>query len=209
MIKLAIADDHKMFCAGLRSIIETKNDIEVIKSVPNGALLLEYLENNEVDIILMDINMPEVNGIEASKIILEKYKSTRIIILSMLKKPLIIRELLKIGVHGYILKDTETKELLNAIYAVNEYKKYYDPRVKEVFLEYFSKSKYPETIKLTARETEILKLIYKGNTTQEIADKLFISPYTVETHRKNLMIKSGCKNALELAKYYTENELLI
>jgi len=209
MIKLAIADDHKMFCSGLRSMLEEEKDLTIVKTASNGKELLDYLKTNTVDIVLLDINMPEINGIEASKFIIENYKSIKIIILSMYKKPLIIRELLKINVHAYILKDTDKKELIIAIRTVLENKKYYDPRVKEVFMEYYSKGEYTDKIQLTPREKEIIYLIYEGKTSQFIAEELFISQYTVDTHRKNLMLKTGCKNAIELAKFYHDNELLI
>ena len=209
MIKLVIADDHKMFSSGIRSMLDDEKDLEIVKSVHDGKELLEYLKTNTVDIILMDINMPKTNGIEASKFIIQNYKFTKIIILSMYKNPLIIRELIKINVHAYILKDTDRKELIIAIRTVLRNKKYYDPRVKEVFIEHFSKGEYTENVKLTPREKEIIKLIYEGKTSQSIADALFISQYTVDTHRKNLMLKTGCRNAIELAKYYRDNELLI
>jgi len=208
MIKIAIADDHQLFCAGIISMFEDETDIEVVISSPDGKELLDYLKNNKVDIVLLDINMPGINGIEASKFIIENYKNTKIIILSMYKKPLIIQELLKIGVHSYILKDTDLKELMKAIRKVLENKKYYDPRVKEEMITYLSDNSLHEQINLTVREKEIIKLIYEGNTSQEMANKLFISQYTVETHRKNLMLKTGSKNALELAKFYSDNELL-
>lgn len=208
MIKIAIADDHKMFCAGIQSMLESESDIDIVKSFNDGKALLNHLKNNKIDIVILDINMPGINGIEASRFITENYRSTKIIILSMYKKPLIIQELLKIGIHSYILKDTDLKELMKAIRAVLENKKHYDPRVKEELMDYLSENNLHSQINLTSREKEIIKLIYQGNTSQEMANKLFISQYTVETHRKNLMFKTGAKNALELAKFYSDNELL-
>ena len=208
MIEIVIADDHKMFCAGIKSILEDVNDIEIIKSVPNGKLLLEYLQNNTADVILLDINMPEINGIDASKYILKHYQKTKIIILSMYKQPLVVGELLKIGVQGYILKDTEKGELLKAIRAVSKGIRYYDNRIKDIIMDSYITEIKSGSINLTPREQQILALICEGKTTQQIAKKLFISTSTVETHRKNILSKTGTNNALSLAKFARDNMLL-
>ena len=209
MIKIAIADDHRMFCAGLSAMLEEEENIQIVKTIPNGKLLLDYLKDHSVDIVLMDINMPEINGIEASKQILKYDRKTKIIILSMYKQPMIIRKLLALGVHAYILKETEKGNLLSAIEAVMEGKTYYDGMVRDVLLEDYSSDNQFHNCQLTPREEEIIKLISNGFTTQEIAGKLFISQYTVETHRKNLLAKTGAKNALGLLKYARENGLVL
>jgi len=209
MIKIAIADDHKMFCSGLKAMLEDEEHIQIIKTVHNGKLLLEYLKNNPIDVVLMDINMPEINGIKASKYILKQYKKTKIIILSMYQQPLVVGELLKLGVHAYILKDTEKSELLKAINTVSKGEKYFDKRVTEVFMDNLYDPEVNERIKLTAREKQILKLICESKTTQQIASELFISPYTVETHRKNLLSKTSANNSLGLAKFAHENALFL
>ena len=209
MIRIAIADDHKMFCAGLKAMLEDEEHIQIIKTVHNGKLLLEYLKNNPIDVVLMDINMPEINGIKASKYILKQYKKTKIIILSMYQQPLVVGELLKLGVHAYILKDTEKSELLKAINTVSKGGKYFDKRVTEVFMDNLYNPEANERIKLTIREKQILKLICESKTTQQIASELFISPHTVETHRKNLLSKTSANNSMGLAKFANENALFL
>jgi DNA-binding NarL/FixJ family response regulator len=207
MIKIAIADDHTMFCQGVKSLLETYDDYKVVKIVENGELLLEYLKYNTVDVVLMDINMAILNGVEASKIVLKFYPKIKIIVLSMYKKPVIIRELLELGVHGYVLKDAEKGELVKTINHVLIGNKYFDSRVMEVFMDQFNSANHVKSIQLTPREKEILKLICKSYTSVQIADELNISQNTVESHRKNLLAKTSCNNSIGLVKFAYENEL--
>ncbi len=209
MIKIAIADDHTMFCDGIKSVLESADEFSVVKIVENGQLLLDFLAKNEVDIVLMDINMTVVNGVEASRKVLKLYPKIKIIVLSMYKKPAIIKELLELGVHAYVLKDAEKGELVKAIDKVILGEKYYDSRVKDVFLDQYLSPNKAVNIQVTPREKEILILICEGYTSQQIADKLFISSSTVETHRKNLLSKTGANNSAGLVKYAYENDIII
>ena len=209
MIKIVIADDHQMFSDGIAVLVESLCDCKVVKKVENGKLLLEYLKTNSPDIILLDINMPEINGIDASRIILKKYPDVKIIMLSMYKQPEIISELLEMGVHGYILKDADKKELKKAIAIISEDDKYYDTRVLSIFMNKFNSKTNPfEDTDLTPREIDILRLITKGYTSFQISELLNISVNTVTTHRKNLMIKSGTNNSASLIKYAYEKGLI-
>lgn len=209
MINIAIADDHTMFCDGIKSILESTDEYSVVKIVENGQLLLDFLSQNEVDIVLMDINMTVVNGVEASRKVLKLYPKIKIIVLSMYKKPVVIKELLELGVHAYVLKDAEKGELVRAINKVMLGEKYYDSRVKDAFLEQFLSPNKMVNIQLTPREKEILILICDSFTSQQIADKLFISSNTVETHRKNLLSKTAANNTAGLVKYAYENQIIM
>lgn len=209
MIKIIIADDHKMFSDGIYSMLSDENNIEVVKVVENGKLLLEFLENRmDTDIVLLDINMQELNGVEAAKQIVKLYPKIKIIIVSMYKSPTIIKELIELGVDAYILKDAGKVELLNAINTVIKNNKYFDEDVKNSFLEQFPSRKISSKIELTPREKEILKLICESFTTKQIAEALFISKNTVESHRKNLLSKTGSKNSIGLVKFAYENQLI-
>jgi len=209
MIKIIIADDHKMFSDGIYSMLSDENNIQIVKVVENGKLLLEYLKkNNNVDIILLDINMHEVNGIIAAKQIINFYPVIKIIIVSMYKRPTVIKELIELGVDGYILKDAGKGELLRAIKMVLKGEKFFDEDVKNSFLEQFSSRKVISKIELTPREKEILKLICESYTTKQIAETLFISKNTVESHRKNLLAKTGSKNSIGLVRFAYENQIM-
>lgn len=208
MIKIVIADDHKMFCEGVKSMLANQSNINIVKVVENGRLLLDYLTNSKVNIVLLDINMKEVNGVEAAKEIIKLYPETKIIILSMYKRPSIIKELIELGVDAYILKDAGKDELLSAINNVINNKKHFDEDVKDSFLEQYSARKIDTKIELTPREKEILKLICESYTTKQIAEALFISANTVESHRKNLLAKTGSKNSIGLVKFAYENQLI-
>ena len=209
MIEIVIADDHQMFSDGIAVLVESLCDCKVVNKIENGRDLLEYLATNDPDIILLDINMPEINGIDASKIILKKYPDVKIIMLSMYKEPEIISELLEMGVHGYVLKDADKDELRKAIDIVGEGDKYFDSRVLRIFMNKFnSTNKISEDTSFTPRELDILRYITQGFTSYKIAKKLFISVNTVNTHRKNLMIKSGTNNSASLIKYAYEKGLI-
>lgn len=208
MIRIAIADDHKMFSEGISIILKQFDEINTVVCFEDGRDLLEYMKKNPIDVILLDINMADVGGVEASNHILKKYPNTKIIIISMYKKPLIIQNLLEMGVHGYVLKDSGGKELMKAIKAVLNGEKYFDEEVKNTMIGQYTAQDNIADMQLTPREIEILKLIAKSLTSREIAEQLTISINTVETHRKNIMSKTNSVNSIALMRFAYENQLV-
>jgi DNA-binding NarL/FixJ family response regulator len=214
-IKVIIADDHQMFIDGIISALGGHATIDIVATANNGNQLLTLLEKEPVNVVLLDINMPEMNGIEAAKHIVEKFPEIGIIILSMYLEKEFIEELMRIGVSGYILKNTGIKELEQAILTVVSGKKYFSSDVALKMMDGQTNTAYAGDMLrhkenshgLTERELDVLKLIAREHTTPEIAEKLFISAYTVETHRKNLIRKLNVKNIAGLVKYAVQNGL--
>ncbi|WP_027420143.1 response regulator transcription factor [Crocinitomix catalasitica] len=208
MTNLIIADDHTVFREGLASFFKDEDEISVIAELGNGEEVLAMLPQLDVQIVLMDISMPKMDGIEASQMIKTKFPGVKIIMLTMHETQNYIRKLLDIGVDGYLLKTTSKSELFEAINTVLKGEKYYGTDVQKVFMNSFNSDKVSSDIKLTRREKEILDLICEELNTNEIADKLFISAYTVETHRKNLLSKTGSKNVAGLVKFAVQNKFV-
>lgn len=212
MIKIIIADDHQLFIDGIKSLVKSMKNMEIIAEVANGKLLLEALENNKCDIILMDINMPEMDGVEATKQVKTKYPSIKILMLTMFSNREYIEKLLRAGADGYLLKNTGKAELQEAIETIINGESYFSKEVTERIMEGLQKKKNAEKntyiVELTEREIEVLKLIVQEFTTAEIAEKLFISTHTVETHRKNLISKLNVRNIAGLVKYAMQNGLV-
>ena len=200
-----IADDHQMFIDGIKALIKNEKEIEVIGQALNGKALLLMLDAILPDIVLMDINMSEMDGIEATRTITQKYPMVKVIMLSMHSTKEFVAGLIEAGASGYILKNTGKKELVDAIQQVSKGKSYYSEEIMKLMMDSFknpaSKIQNPELQQLTEREKDVLKLIAAEFSTKEIADKLFISPNTVETHRKNLLSKLKAKNLAGLVKY--------
>ena len=208
MIRLIITDDHPVIRNGIRTILEEVDDIRIVAEVNDGLELLDTLETREADIILMDINMPNLNGLEATKKVKEKYPDVKIITFSQYDEKRFIKQALKSGASGYMLKNTPADEFLEAIRMVHQGGIYLSKELPNVFAEKGkprSNYLFPD---LTAREIDVLKLICQEKNTQEIADTLFISYNTVETHRGNLLLKVGVKNTAGLVKWAVENEIV-
>lgn len=212
MIKIIIADDHQLFIDGIKSLVKSMKKMEIIAEVSNGKQLLEVLESKSCDIILMDINMPEMDGVEATKQVKAKYPSIKILMLTMFSNREYIEKLLRAGADGYLLKNTGKEELQEAIDNIINGESYFSKEVTERIMEGLQKKKIAEKntyiVELTEREIEVLKLIVQEFTTAEIAEKLFISPHTVETHRKNLISKLNVRNIAGLVKYAMQNGLV-
>jgi len=208
MIKVAIVDDHKLFRQGLGVMLAAKEGIEVVEKYGSAIELLKFLPHIEVDLILLDIDMPELNGISATPQILKLNPSIKIIILSMHLSSIKIQEAVAAKVNGYILKTSSDEEVATAIRRVMEGKDYFDQEAQSALIESYRRKEDPAYIELTPREKEILKLVCEEMSTQEIADRLFISVHTAETHRRNILSKTGCKNSVGLVRYAIENELI-
>jgi len=210
MIKVLIADDHQMFVDGLKSLLEESTEISVVGEARNGREVLEICGEKEVDIVIMDINMPVMDGIQTTKELLKKKPSMKILGLSMFNDRDYIADMLKAGALGYILKNTGKENLLNAIHTLQSGASYLGEEVSKTLLNSFIKNgQVPQLIeKLSDREKEVLEYIATGLTTQEIAEKLFISKNTVETHRKNLLYKLKARNTAELVNNAYKQRLI-
>ncbi len=201
--KILIADDHEMIREGIKMLLKKNKDYQVIGEAVNGREAVNKYFLLKPDIIVLDISMPEQNGMEAAKEIIAGDASALIIILSMHDDEVYISQCIDIGVKGFVVKSESGKELDLAIQAVLDNRSYFSSRVQEVIVKkYTTASKRNREIKiqLTKREIEIVKLIAEGLKSHQIADKLFISPRTVETHRANLMKKVEANNSIELIK---------
>lgn len=204
-IKIIIADDHKITRQGLRSLLEKEPDMEVTAEAENGRIAVELANSLLPDVIIMDVSMPDLNGMEATRQIVGKLSQVKIIALSMHSDTLFVTEMLKSGVRGYLLKDCAFEELAGAIRSVMAGKTYLSPSISEVvvngYLHRMTNSETGGTEILTAREREILQMIAEGRSTKQIALKLHISVKTVETHRRQIMSKLNIFSVAELTKY--------
>lgn len=211
-VKILLADDHKIVRYGIKLMLQSQAGINVVDEAGNGLEVLNKLEVNIVDLVIMDINMPEMDGIKATKEIREKYPETKVLALSMSNDELHIRQMIQAGASGYIMKSAGRSELKSAITSIMEGKHYFSGEATQSIMMDLvkgkNKSKTPEIVHITDRELEILELIVKEHTNQEIAKKLFISSRTVDAHRRNLLQKTGARNTAGLVKYAFQHNLI-
>ena len=200
-----IADDHNLFREGLVEFLNNLPEITDLYQANNGQEVIELLKKQSIDVVLLDINMPVMDGIATAKSMKKKWPKVKII---MHDTHEYIRQVLDLGVDGYLLKTTSLSELQTAIKTVCEGEKYYGKAVQQSFINSFSKQNMVQEVKLTKREKEILTLICEELNTNEIAERLFISNYTVESHRKNLLAKTGAKNVAGLVKFALQNKII-
>lgn len=209
MISIAITDDHTIVIEGIKTMLKSNKDIEIVQSFENLNDTFEQL-NASVEVLLLDINLPDGNGINACKTLLEKHKNLKIIALTNFEDSIFIKQILKNGAMGYLLKNTSKTELTEAIKEVNNGNRYLPKKISDILLNDsigIDNSSY-FIPKLTVREKEILSLIIAEFTTDEIASKIFISAKTVESHRSNLMQKLGAKNTAGLVRVAFEKGLV-
>lgn len=213
-IKVLIADDHEMVRLGVRSLIEEDSRIEVVGEAKDGREVVELILDKHPNVILMDINMPGVNGIATTELIKKSYSYIKVLVLSVHNEVEYIKEMVRAGASGYLMKTCSKEELLEAITTVYSGNKYFDDEVMEklesgVHAD-IKKSAYEEKLleKLTKREKEILLMLANGFENSEISDKLNISVRTVETHRFNLMKKLEVNSFNKLIKFVVDNKIL-
>ena len=203
-----------MFADGISSILDTEADINVIGKCLDGPSVLEFLKTNKVDVLLLDVNLPGMSGIDVCKTVTAKHPEVKVIAISMFNEESFVTEILNNGAKGYVLKNTGRDELLKAINTVLTGKSYFSDDVTETIMKGLmnqrtgSKKTKKELPKISRREKEVLDLIVKEHTTQEIAKKLFISLKTVESHRSNLLAKLNARNTAGLVRITMENNLL-
>ncbi|MFM2049236.1 MAG: hypothetical protein RI955_1784 [Bacteroidota bacterium] len=211
-IKIIIADDHKMMIDGLLSMLSDEKNMEIIGVANNGEEVLKILETKNADLVLTDINMPLMNGIELTKALKQKYSSIKILALSMFGDIEHIQEMLNAGISGYVLKNTGNKELVDAINSIANGGTYYDNDVAAEMMRSLTQNNQKkvaiEKVNLTDREIEIVKLIAKEMNNAAIGDALFISERTVESHRKNIYRKTNTTNIVGLLKFAFANGLI-
>ena len=200
-IKLLIADDHKILLDGIVSLLQSEKSFEVAGTAHNGYEVMELVNKNEYDVCLLDINMPGMDGMEAAKIIKASKPEIKIIMLTTYNDREIISELIHIGASGYLLKNSDKLELVEAIKKVMSGRYYFSAEVEEIIMQGVAEKKNTEVIVLTDREIEIVKLLGKEYTNEKIAAELHISYRTVETHRKNIMQKTKSHNLAGLLKH--------
>jgi len=212
-IKILIADDHAMIRDGLKNLIRQNHEYQVVGEATGGHETLELFSTLLPDLLIVDISMPDMNGMEVSRLILQDHQDAKIIVFSMYDDEDYISRCIELGVKGYVIKNESGMELEHAIKSVLQGETYFSRQVQDVIFKNFSehigkRKQREESIKLTQRELEIVKLISEGFTSQQMADKLAISSRTVETHRANLMKKVGVRNAIELVKKIQSMELI-
>ncbi len=195
-IKIILADDHKIVLDGINMILSSNDEFNVIGEFENGQEVLDFLNNNAVDVVVMDINMPLMDGITCSRHIKEKHPETKVIILTMYPQKSFIEEIIKIGIDGCLLKNNTGKELSDAIIRVTSGKSYYDQ-----IQTFDSNEDKVKKYKLSEREIEIIQSLAEGLSSADIADKYFISLHTVKTHRKNILKKLNLHATPELIQY--------
>ncbi len=214
-IKILLADDELLFRKGIAFLLEREQNIKIVFEASDGSKILDYLSTNKnhPDIILMDLKMPNLNGVEATKIIQKEYPEIKIIALTSYDSKSFINNMIQVGASSYLIKNATPTEM---IFTINEVAKngfYYNDSVLQTIndcvvpLPKNIKSSFDDDF-LTSREKEVLELICKQFNTQEIADKIFISPRTVEGHRTNLLLKTECKNIAGLVVYAIQNKII-
>jgi two-component system nitrate/nitrite response regulator NarL len=205
MINLLIADDHQVVIDGLKSLLSLEDDFQVVGEAQNGKMVLEALKDQKIDVVLLDINMPEMDGIETARRMREQHPNVKILILTMYNRPEFIRNIIEVGASGYVLKNAGKDELINSIRKVERGEDYFSLSVTNTLMDSFKSGTESSKVELTKRERGVLTLIAEANKTSEIAEKLFISTHTVNTHRKNLLSKLNIKNTAGLVRYAIEN----
>ncbi len=203
IIKVLLADDHQIVLDGLKMILDANEQITVVGEAENGVKVLEFLEKNYVDIVVLDINMPEMDGIRCSKKIKEKFPHVKIIILTMYAQKSFIQEIVQIGIDGCLIKNNTGKELAQAITRVHSGMSYYDQ-----IQNFNSEDQSVKQHQLTERELDIIRALSEGLSSSQIGEKLFISEHTVKTHRKNILKKLDIHNSAELVQYAINNSII-
>ncbi len=201
MITVAIAEDHQALIDGIKSYIRYEDDIQVIGQANDGEALLKLVRLKQPKVVLCDIRMPKMDGIQATTTILKEFPHTKVVAFTMFDQTEAVQQMLKAGAHGYILKNSSLEVVLEAIRSVAKGNTYFD---KKIVLEQNKKNSSKSV--LSKREREILQLIAKGNTSHQIADSLFIGKSTVDTHRKNMIRKLGLSGPGELLRYAVEKK---
>jgi len=208
-IRILIADDHGVVAEGLKHVVESQGDMQVVAIVGDGREAVRVAKEQTPDVVLMDLSMPELNGADATRAILERDSHCKVIVLSMYVEREYVRRALKAGASGYVVKRSAAKEVVDAIRAVHAGQRYLSPRVADVVIDdYAGDAKGDLLEKLSAREREVLQLLAEGRTGAEIAARLALSQKTVETYRARLVEKLGIRDVAGLVKFAIQRGLV-
>lgn len=210
MIKVLIVDDHDLFAEGVRSMFKPEDEIAVVNHTKNGNQVISMLEQAEVDLILMDIDMPIIDGIATMELLQANGFNIPILMLTMHQSMRQIKDALEKGAQGYILKDASKEELIDAIQKTSARQNYFHPKINDQVFDYFrgKNKKSPGMSDLSEREKEIIQCLADGLNGKAIANKLFISEHTVKTHRRNIMHKLHVKTSAELVRLAIEKGII-
>jgi len=209
-ISVIIADDHRLIRTGIKLLLEDNDEIELVAEAENGEELIELVSQFEPDVILLDLTMPKLDGLASMDIILKKYPDTSIIILSMHENPEFVQKSVDAGALSYLLKNVSKEELINTIKTVTFGKKSFSPIINEMLVkgQLEARKLKSESVKITRREKEVLECLLKGMSTKQMADVLFLSGRTVESHRLRLLKKFDAQNSAELIRIVLEKKIL-
>lgn len=201
-MKVLLVDDHQIVIDGLKALIDQyPGEMTIVGEAHNGNQVLALLTKVKVDLIFLDIHMPQMDGIEAASEVKRRWPATKIIALTMHDNDFYVKQMIEVGVDGYILKNAGKEILFSAIEVVMRGDRFFDPQAMDKLVTSLRRGPVGDNVKITKREMEVLKCIAMEQTTNEISEKLFISTHTVETHRKNLLSKLQVKNTAGLVKY--------
>ena len=208
-IRILIADDHAVVAEGLKHLIEAQQDLQVVAIVGDGREAVRIAKESQPHVVLMDLSMPELNGADATRAIVENDPKCRVIVLSMYAEREYVRRALKSGAAGYVVKRSAAKEVVDAIRAVHAGQRYLSPRVADAVIEDYAADEKADLLeRLSAREREVLQLLAEGRTGAEIAARLSLSQKTVETYRARLVEKLGIRDVAGLVKFAIQRGLV-
>ncbi|MFH2144054.1 MAG: response regulator transcription factor [Bacteroidota bacterium] len=209
-VNILIVDDHQMFIDGIKALLRKEKKFKITAEALCGKDALLLLENEKFDVLVTDISMPEMTGVELTKIVKEKYPYIKVLVLTMFNDQEVIEDIIMSEAEGYILKNTGKSELVAALEALSNGSTFYSREVLTSLMQKVQKDKkiQNETINLSEREKEVLELICQEYSSDEIAGKLFISRRTVDTHRQHIYEKTGCKTIVSLIKFAIRNQLV-
>lgn len=207
-IRIIIADDHQLFLDGLMLILAEMDDVELVAHAGNGKDVLRLLRSHKADMLLLDINMPVMNGLEALKEVKKSYPEIRVIVLSMHYEKYMVSRIMQDGADGYLLKSGDKDEFKLAIKRVHAGSKYFSSELTSVLLKEHNNTGDGKAALLSSREVEIISLLAEGLGSTQISEKISISPRTVDTHRNNILHKLELKNTAELISFAFRNKLL-
>lgn len=212
MINIVLADDHQLIIDGISNLLENEIEINIVATCNNGVQVLDELPNHNVDVLLLDLDMPEMNGLQCAKEVLQRFSNVKIAILTMHYEKALIQKFIELGVKGYFLKTIQKDELIHAIKTIAKGGEYFPSDVTKALLQKQtitpSVTHSPLIASLTEREIEIIRLVSQGLSNKEIAEKLFISPRTADTHRTNVMKKLDLHNVAELVRFAFQNKIV-
>lgn len=210
MIKVLIVDDHDLFAEGVKSMFKPEDGIEVVRHTQNGNEVITILQSTEVDVVLMDIDMPIIDGIATMELLKNTGFDKPILMLTMHQSVKKIKGALEKGAQGYILKDASKAELVEAIVNTSQRKNYFHPKINDQVFDYFRGKSKPNTgiDELSEREKEVIKCLANGMNSKAIGSELFISEHTVKTHRRNIMHKLKVKTSAELIRLAIEKKII-